>query len=281
MTATSTSRPAPATGSFGSMVRDGLIVMWRNLKRIPRIPELAIFAILQSIMFVLLFAYVFGGAILLPGFESNPNAYKEFLMPGIFAQNIVFAAGITAIGMTDDVGKGIIDRFRSLPMARSAVLSGRSFSDVVYNAGILIVLMLSGLFVGWTVHTGVTGLLAGVALCLLFAFAMSWLGIFLGLNVPTVEVANQVVFTVLFPITFMSSAFVAVETLPTWLQPVAEWNPTSTLTNSLRELWGNPNPVVRDSFPSQNPILVTLVWVAVIIAVFAPLGVRKYRNLSR
>jgi ABC transporter DrrB family efflux protein len=281
MTATSTSRPAPATGSFGSMVRDGLIVMWRNLKRIPRIPELAIFAILQSIMFVLLFAYVFGGAILLPGFESNPNAYKEFLMPGIFAQNIVFAAGITAIGMTDDVGKGIIDRFRSLPMARSAVLSGRSFSDVVYNAGILIVLMLSGLFVGWTVHTGVTGLLAGVALCLLFAFAMSWLGIFLGLNVPTVEVANQVVFTVLFPITFLSSAFVAVETLPTWLQPIAEWNPTSTLTNSLRELWGNPNPVVRDSFPSQNPILVTLAWVAVIIAIFAPLGVRKYRNLSR
>ena len=107
-------------------VRDGLVVGWRNLKRIPRIPELAIFAVLQSIMFVLLFAYVFGGAILLPGFEDDPNAYKAFLMPGIFAQNIVFAAGITAIGMTDDVGKGIIDRFRSLPMARSAVLSGRS-----------------------------------------------------------------------------------------------------------------------------------------------------------
>ncbi len=264
-----------------SGLRDGLIVSWRNLKRIPRIPELAVFAVLQSIMFVLLFAYVFGGAILLPGFESNPNAYKEFLMPGIFAQNIVFAAGITAIGMTDDVGKGIIDRFRSLPMARSAVLSGRSFSDVVYNLGILIVLMLSGLFVGWTVHTGVSGLLAGVALCLLFAFAMSWLGIYLGLHVPTVEVANQVVFTVLFPITFLSSAFVAVETLPEWLQPVAEWNPTSTLTNSLRQLWGNPNPVVSDSFPSQNPILITLVWVVIFVAVFAPLGIRKYRNLSR
>jgi ABC transporter DrrB family efflux protein len=262
-------------------IRDGLVVGWRNLKRIPRIPELAIFAVLQSIMFVLLFAYVFGGAILLPGFEDDPNAYKAFLMPGIFAQNIVFAAGITAIGMTDDVGKGIIDRFRSLPMARSAVLSGRSVSDVVYVGGILIVLMLSGLFVGWSVTTGISGWLAGVALCLAFAFAMSWLGIYLGLNVPTVEVANQVIFTVLFPITFISSAFVPVETLPWWLQPIAEWNPTSTLTNSLRELWGNPNPMLTDSFPSQNAILVTIAWIVLITAIFAPLGVRKYRNLNR
>ena len=163
-------------GGMTAGVRDSLVVTWRNLKRIPRIPELAIFAVLQSIMFVLLFAVVFGGAILLPGYEDNPNAYREFLMPGIFAQNIVFAAGITAIGITDDVGKGIIDRFRSLPMARSAVLTGRSFGDVVYNLGILIVLMVSGLFVGWAVNTGLGGLLAGVLLALGFAFAMSWLG---------------------------------------------------------------------------------------------------------
>jgi ABC-2 type transport system permease protein len=261
--------------------RDGLIVTWRNLKRIPRIPELAIFAILQSIMFVLLFAFVFGGAIPLPGFEGVPNAYREFLMPGIFAQTLVFAAGTTAIGMTDDVGKGIIDRFRSLPMARSAVLSGRSFADVAYNAGILVVLMLSGLFVGWTVHTGLGGLLAGVALALLFAFAMSWVGIWLGLKAPSVEVANQVIFTVLFPITFISNVFVPPQTLPTWLQPVAEWNPTSTLTGALRELWGNPNPFASDSFPAQNPMLVTLGWVVLIVAVFAPLGVRRYRTMSR
>jgi ABC transporter DrrB family efflux protein len=251
--------------------------MWRNLKRIPRIPELAIFAILQSIMFVLLFAFVFGGAIPLPGGGN----YNEFLMPGIFAQNIVFACGITAIGITDDVQKGIIDRFRSLPMARSAVLSGRSLSDVVYNAGILVVLMVSALFVGWTVRTGFAEFVAGVGLLLLFAFAMSWLGIYMGLSVPTVEVANQVIFTVLFPITFISNVFVPPQTLPDWLQPIAEWNPTSTLTGSLRELWGNPNPYATDSFPSQNPILVTLVWVAVFIAVFGPLAVRKYRNLNR
>jgi ABC transporter DrrB family efflux protein len=261
-------------------MRDGLIIGWRNLKRIPRIPELAIFAILQSIMFVLLFAFVFGGAIPLPGYPPDPKYYREYLMPGIFAQTIVFAAATTAIGMTEDVHKGIIDRFRSLPMARPGVLIGRSMADVVYNAGILVVLMLSGLVVGWSVNTGFSEFLAGVALLLLFAFAMSWLGIWLGLSVPSVEVAQQAVFTVLFPITFISNVFVPIESLPSWLQPIAEWNPTSTLTGSLRNLWGNPNPYVTDSFPSQNPILVTLVWVVVIVGIFGPLGVRRYRNMS-
>ena len=273
--------PAAASGGVDRALKDGLIVTWRNLKRIPRIPELAIFAILQSIMFVLLFAFVFGGAIPLPGYPPDPAIYREFLMPGIFAQTIVFAAATTAIGMTDDVSKGIIDRFRSLPMARSAVLTGRSFADVVYNGGILIVLMLSGLVVGWSVRTGFGELLAGVGLLLLFAFAMSWLGIWLGLSVPTVEVANQVVFTTLFPITFISSVFVPPQGLPDFLRPVAEWNPTSTLTQSLRQLWGNPNPFVTDSFPSQHPILVTIGWVVVITLVFGALGIRRYRNMSR
>ena len=180
-------------------------------------------------------------------------------MPGIFAQTIVFAAATTAIGMTDDINKGIIDRFRSLPMARSAVLTGRTFADVVYNAGILVVLMLSGLVVGWTVHTGFVALLAGFALLLLFAFAMAWVGVWLGLSVPTVEVAQQVSFTVIFPITFVSNVFVPIGTLPTWLQPFAEWNPISTLTASLRELWGNPNPFpAGSSLASTEPVLVTL-----------------------
>ena len=277
MTANAATRPAAATGGLGSMARDSLIVMWRNLKRIPRIPELAIFAILQSIMFVVLFSVIFGGAIPIPGGGN----YNEFLIPGIFAQTIVFACGTTAIGITDDSQKGIVDRFRSLPMARSAFLSGRSLADVIYNAGIMVVLVVSGLFVGWTVRTGIGGFLAGVALLLLFAFAMSWLGIFLGLNVPTVEVANQVIFTVLFPITFISNVFVPPQTLPDWLQPIAEWNPTSTLTASLRQLWGTPNPYATGSFPSENPVLVTLVWVAVILAVFGPLAVRRYRSLNR
>jgi ABC-2 type transport system permease protein len=264
-------------GGFRQTIGDGLLVTWRNLKRIPRIPELAVFAILQSIMFVLLFAFVFGGAIPLP----DGGSYREYLMPGIFAQTIAFAAATTAIGMTDDVNKGIMDRFRSLPMARSAVLSGRTISDVVYNAGILVVLMLSGLAVGWRVNTGILEFLTGVALLLLFAFAMAWIGVWLGLSVPTVEVTQQVSFTVLFPLTFVSNVFVPTETLPSWLRPVAEWNPVSALTAATRQLWGNPNPFAASGFPAENPILLTLIWVAVLLAIFAPLGIWRYRSMSR
>jgi ABC-2 type transport system permease protein len=277
---TPTTTPHVGVGGARQALSDGLVIGWRNLKRIPRIPELAIFAVIQSIMFVLLFAFVFGGAILLPGYTDS-NAYREYLLPGVFAQTIAFASATTAIGMTDDMAKGIIDRFRSLPMARSAVLTGRSFADVIYNMGILIVLMISGWFVGWTVRTDLLQFLAGVALLLLFAFSMSWIGIWLGLSVPSVEVGQQVSFIVIFPITFISNAFVPIQTMPTWLQPFAEWNPVSTLTASLRTLWGNPNPFATDNLPSQQPILITLIWVAVILGVFIPLGVRKYRSVSR
>ena len=266
-----------ASGGLGQAVRDGLIVAWRNLKRVPRIPELAILAIIQSIMFVLLFAFVFGGAIPLPGGGS----YREFLMPGIFAQTVVFASATTAVGMTDDVNKGIMDRFRSLPMARSAVLVGRAVFDLVYNAGILVVLMVSGLAVGWRVHTGVLDFIAGVGLLLLFVFAMTWVGIWMGLKMRTVESAQQVGFTVLFPLTFLSNVFVPPDTLPSWLEPIAEWNPVSALTAATRELWGNPNPFATDGFPAEHPVLLTLIWVVVIVAIFAPLGVRRFRSMSR
>jgi ABC transporter DrrB family efflux protein len=201
-------------------------------------------------------------------------------MPGIFAQTIVFAAATTAIGMTDDVNKGIIDRFRSLPMSRSAVITGRTFSDVIYNAGILVVLMVTGFVIGWRVDS-IPALAAGFLLLLFFAYGMAWLGVWLGLNVPTVEVAQQVIFTVLFPITFISNVFVPLQTLPSWLQVFAEWNPTSTLTAALRELWGNPNPATSGSLATTQPLLVTIVWVVVIIAIFGPLGVRRYRSMSR
>jgi ABC transporter DrrB family efflux protein len=272
--------PAPV-GGIRQAWSDGLVVAWRNLKRIPRIPELAIFAILQSIMFVLLFAFVFGGAILLPGYEGQANAYREYLMPGIFVQTLAFASATTAIGFAEDGKKGIIDRFRSLPMADSAVLSGRTVADVVYNMGILVVLMVSGLAVGWGVNSSIPEFLAGIALLLAFTFAMSWIGVWLGLSVPSVEVAQQVSFIVIFPITFVSNAFVPIATLPSWLQPFAEWNPVSTLTAATRELFGNPNPFATDNLPSQEPVLVTIGWIVVIVAVFAPLGVRKYRAASR
>jgi ABC transporter DrrB family efflux protein len=228
-------------------------------------------------MFVLLFAYVFGGAIPLPGGGS----YTEYLMPGIFAQTIVFAAATTAITLTYDLSKGILDRFRSLPMARSAVLSGRTFADVVYNGGILIVLMLTGLAVGWRVHTDILSFLGGVGLLMLFAFAMAWMGVWLGLSVQTPEATQQLSFTVLFPITFLSNVFVPTQTLPDWLRPVAEWNPVSALTAATRQLWGNPNPFAASGLLAEHPIELTIIWVVVLVAIFAPLGVRKYRSMSR
>jgi ABC transporter DrrB family efflux protein len=228
-------------------------------------------------MFVLLFAFVFGGAIPLP----DGGSYREFLMPGIFVQTLAFASITTAIAVADDMTRGLIDRFRSLPMARSAVLSGRTFADILYNTGILIVLMLTGLVVGWSVNSGVADFLAGVALLLFFTYAMAWIGVFLGLVVPTVEVAQQLGFLIIFPITFVSNAFVPTETLPSWLQPFAEWNPVSALTGATRELFGNPNPFASDSWPGQHAILLSVIWTLVLLAVFMPLAIRKYRAIDR
>jgi len=268
--------PAPQGGLRQAMT-DGLIVAQRNLMRVPRIPELAIFAVLQSIMFVLLFVIVFGGAIPIPGVS-----YTDYLLPGIFVQTVAFATATTAIGMADDIGKGIIDRFRSLPMARSGVLTGRSISDLVYNTGILVVLMAAGFVVGWRVGTSIPEFLLGVVLLVMFGFAMSWIGIWLGLSVPTVEVAQQVIFIVIFPLTFVSNVFVPIGTLPDWLQPLAEWNPISVLTAALRELWGSAIPgIPRDTIPAQYPVALTIIWVIVLVTIFAPLGVRKYRTMNR
>jgi ABC-2 type transport system permease protein len=269
-------RPTRARGGLGQAVSDGMLIAGRNLRRVPRIPELAIFAILQSIMFVLLFAFVFGGAIPLPGGGS----YREFLMPGIFAQTVVFAAVTTAIGMTEDVNKGIMDRFRSLPTARSAVLVGRTVFDLVYQAVILVVLMVSGLAVGWRVHGGLGDFVLGVVLLLAFAFVMSWIGVWMGLAVKTVESAQQIGFTVLFPLTFLSNVFVPTSTLPSWLRPIAEWNPVSTLSAATRDLWGNPNPYAASGFPAEHSLLLTVLWMAALLVVFAPLGVRRYQSLS-
>jgi ABC transporter DrrB family efflux protein len=265
------------SGTSGSALSDTIVVTWRNLKRIPRIPELAAFAILQSVMFVLLFAFVFGGAIIIPG-----GSYREYLMPGIFAQTLAFASATTTIGITDDMQKGLVDRFRSLPMTRSSFLTGRTIADVVYNFGILVVLMVSGLAVGWRIRNGIGPFFAGLAIALLFAYAMSWLGVFVGQLVPTVEVAQQVAFTVVFPITFISNAFVPLQSLPGWLQPFAEWNPVSVLTASMRIFFGNTlGQPPRDTFPAEHPVLLTVLWCVLIVAIFAPLAVRKYRDSSK
>jgi ABC-2 type transport system permease protein len=256
---------------------DGSVIAKRNLIKIKRVPEVLVFVLISPIMFVLLFAYVFGSSINIPGGD-----YREFLIAGIFAQTVVFGATFTGAGIAEDMQKGIIDRFRSLPMSRSAVLLGRTASDVVYNVLSLIIMGLSGLVVGWRMHNGFFNALLGFALLLLFAYAFSWIMGFVGLLVPSVEVINNASFMVIFPLTFIANTFVPSENLPTVLRTFAEWNPVSAVVQATRELFGNipaglPEPTV---WPLRNPVLYTLIWVVLIIGVFAPLAVRRYKRMQ-
>jgi ABC-2 type transport system permease protein len=255
---------------------DGAVVAKRNLIKIKRVPEVLVFVLLSPIMFVLLFAYVFGGAI-------DPGAgvsYREFLIGGIFAQTVVFGATFTGAGIAEDMQKGIIDRFRSLPMSRSAVLIGRTASDVVYNVLSIVIMSLTGLLVGWRIRGSMLDAVAAYLLLLLFAYAFSWVMGFVGLLVPSVEVINNASFMVIMPLTFISNAFVPLETFPGPLQAFAEWNPVSTLTQAVRELFGNTSDLlpVSEAWSMQNPALYTLLWVGIILAVFAPLSIRQYKR---
>ncbi len=260
------------------VLNDGLVIAKRNLIKIKRVPDVLVFVLISPIMFVLLFAYVFGSAIQIPG-----GSYREFLMAGIFAQTVVFGATFTGAGLADDMQKGIIDRFRSLPMSRSAVVLGRTASDVVYNVLTLMIMALTGLLVGWRLHGGFFGALLGFGLLLLFAYSVSWMMALIGLIVPSVEVLNNASFIVIFPITFIANTFVPSENLPSVLRVFAEWNPVSSLTHATRVLFGNLPPGSPDptTWPLQNPVVYTLIWVVVIIAVFAPLSVRRYNRVAK
>jgi ABC-2 type transport system permease protein len=257
---------------------DGWVVAKRNLIKIVRVPEILVFVLISPIMFVLLFAYVFGGAID-PGGGVN---YREFLIGGIFAQTVVFGATFTGAGLAEDMQKGIIDRFRSLPMSRSAVLVGRTTSDIVYNVLSLIIMALTGLLVGWRMREGVADALAAFLLLLVFAYAISWVMAYVGLLVPSVEVINNASFIVIMPLTFVSNAFVPLESFPSGLQKFVEWNPVSAVTQATRELFGNTSETmpVPDAWSIQHPVLYTLIWVVIILVVFVPLSVRQYRLAS-
>jgi ABC-2 type transport system permease protein len=276
-----TSTEAGPTGMVGgdSAVVDGMVIAWRNLKRIPRVPDQAMWGTVQPIMFVLLFAYVFGGAIPI-GANSDPAVYREFLMAGIFTQTMAFAVASSSVGLADDMQKGLIDRFRSLPIARSAVIVGRVVGDLVFNAFIMVVMVVCALLVGWRWHNGVLKGLAAFGLLLLFAFAMLWIGALIGLSVRSAEVAASAGLIWLFPVTFLSTAFVPMNNQPDWIVTIAEWNPLSAVVGASRELFGNPNPFASDAFPSQHPVLLALIYIVAIIAVFAPLAVRKYQRAA-
>jgi ABC transporter DrrB family efflux protein len=254
-------------------VADALAVTRRNLTHVRHVPEKLIDVTLQPVIFVLLFAYVFGGAIDIPD-----GSYREYLMGGIFVQTLTFGIMGTAVGLADDLGTGVVDRFRSLPMARSAVLAGRALADVLSSVIAIAVLTVSGLVVGWGIHDGALPALAGFGLLLLFAYAMTWAGILLGLLVRTPDSAQGIVFVVIFPLTFLANTFVATGDLPDGLRQFAEWNPVSTVVAAVRDLFGNAAGLPADAaWPLQHAVPLAFAWCVGIVAVCAPLAVRRYR----
>ncbi|MEV0091889.1 ABC transporter permease [Streptomyces sp. NPDC050738] len=282
MTETMNSTAPRPRGGFSQSVSDSLVIAKRNLIRMTRIPEMILFGIIQPVMFVVLFTYVFGGSIAIPGAGVSASAYKEFLMAGIFAQTVTFATAGAGAGIADDMHKGLIDRFRSLPMARGAVLTGRTLADLVQTAVTLAVLAVVALLVGWRTHTNIGEVLAGFGLLLLLGYAFTWIGALIGLSVRTPEAATSGGLIWLFPLTFISNAFVPVNGMPRFLQYVAEWNPFSATVAAARELFGNTIEGVPKSvtgaWPMEHPVWASLIWSVLIILAFRTLAVRKYRK---
>jgi ABC-type multidrug transport system permease subunit len=257
-------------------LRDSGIVTWRNLLNVRRNADWLFAAVIQPIMFVLLFAYVFGGAL-------GGGQYREFLIAGIFVQTISFNSAFTVIGLCNDLQKGIIDRFRSLPMSRLAVLLGRTTSDLVVSSMALLIMSLCGLLVGWRIRGSFLDAVLAYLLLLLFGFAMSWIGALIGLSAPSVEVAQSAGLMWLFPLSFISSAFVGAGTMPGPLRVIAEWNPFTAVIQSVRDLFGNeapPGMAPPAGWPTDNAVLYALLSSLLILAVFVPLSVAKYRRVA-
>lgn len=257
-----------------TLLQQALIITRRNLIHIKRMPEMLMDVTIQPVMFVLLFAYVFGGAIAV----DAPSGYREWLLGGIMGQTIAFASFIVAVGLTADIDKGIVDRMRSLPIHPSAVLVGRSLSSLIHSSIGILVMSLTGLVVGWRIRGSLLDALLAYALLLLWGFAMIWLGILVGSAMRSVEAVNGVMFTTIFPITFLSNAFAPTERMGTVLRTIAEWNPISSLVQAVRELWGNAAAAPADAaLPLQHPVLSTLIWTLALTAVLAPLSLRAFR----
>lgn len=254
-------------GRVMTAVEDGLVVGGRNLRAMSRVPQVIVFSTIQPVIFVLMFRYVFGGAIRVPGVN-----YVDFLMPGIFVQTIAFGGMNTVIGLSDDLGKGLIERFRSLPMARSAVLTGRTLADLVRNVGVVALMVIVGFLVGFRVHTDVLSFLGAIGVLLVFSVAMSWMFSVVALSVTNPEAAQAASFPPLAVLVFASSAFVPVATMPGWLQVWAENQPVSVTVDAVRAL--------SLGGPASTHVLQSLAWSAAIIAVFAPLAVRRYRRVA-
>jgi len=255
---------------------DGAVIAKRNLIKIKRLPEVLIWTTMSPIMFVVLFAYIFGSSIHIQGVS-----YREYLIAGVFAQTVIFGSTFTGAGLAEDMTKGIIDRFRSLPMARSAVLLGRTGSDIAYNSISILVMTITGLIVGWRIHTSAPSAFVGFLILLMFAYAISWVMAYVGLKVPSVEVVNNASFMVIFPLTFIANTFVQADRLPGPLKTFAEWNPVSSVAQAVREAFGNTGTApVPNAWSLRNPIAYTLIWVGIIVAIFVPLSVRQYTKAA-
>ncbi len=255
---------------------DSGVIAKRNLIKIKRIPELLIWTLMSPIMFVVLFGYVFGGSIAIGG-----TSYREYLIAGVFVQTVIFGSTYTGAGLAEDMTKGIIDRFRSLPMSRSAVLAGRTASDIAYNSASILVMSLTGLVVGWRIRTDALDAIGGFLLLLLFAYSFSWIMAYFGLKVSSVEVINNASFMFIFPMTFIANTFVEIGTLPGPLRVFAEWNPVSSAAQAVREAFGNTGTSpVPDVWSLQNPVLYSLIWIVIILAVFIPLSTRQYKRAT-
>jgi ABC transporter DrrB family efflux protein len=278
MTAVSTDQPFDLpTGGLRKALVDGAIVAKRNLIKIKRVPDLLVFTTMSPIMFILLFAYVFGSAIHPPGI-----GYREFLIPGIFVQTVIFGATITGAGLAEDMQKGIIDRFRSLPMSRSAVLVGRTTSDVLNNVITIFIMSITGLIVGWRIRSSVGEAIGGFLLLLAFAYAVSWIMAVVGLVVPTPEVVNNAAFMIIFPLTFIANTFVPINGMPSVLKAIANWNPVSSVTQASRQLFGNTGsaPLPDSPWSLHHPVIYTLLWIVALLAVFVPLAIRQYKRAA-
>jgi ABC-2 type transport system permease protein len=260
-----------------NLLQQSLTVVWRNLIHIKRMPEMLLDVTVQSVMFVLLFAYVFGGAISVP----DGSSYREFLLPGIMAQTMVFSSAIVAIGLTNDLQKGIVDRLKSLPISRASVLVGRSISSLIHSSIGIAVMAVTGLIIGWRIRDGVGHALIGFALLLAFGFAMVWLGIFVGSLMRSVEAVQGLMFTVMFPLTFVANTFAPPEKMVRWLRFIAEWNPVSALTAGLREQWGNGRVPVGAAWPLRHAVPVSIAWSIILAAIFAPLALKAFARRSR
>lgn len=254
------------------LIHDSKIVAWRNLLQFYRNIEALFFDAIQPIIFILLFAFVFGGAI-----DVGDSSYRSFLIPGIFVQTIAFAGASASVGLNDDMAKGLIDRFRSLPMNAGAVLFGRTSSDLSRGVITLVIMSITGLAIGWRITGGFFEAILAYLLLLGFGFAMSWIGALIGLSVSNPQIASTAGFAWLFPLTFVSNAFVPTQTMPSWLQTVAEWNPISAIVAAERLLFGYEIDTSTGSFPMQNPVLMSVVWIVLILAIFMPLAIRKFK----